>query len=239
MNQSGLNLVTDKTVNQSIVESPFDYDRQSVLMIGSFLPEHKDRFFQPQALGCIEQVLQTTNVGTMALLTSYKDLDAVYDHIGDSLYHSKRPFFAQGKGGSRSSILDDFKKHKNGVLLGTSSFWEGVDIQGESLSLLILYKIPFQVPSEPLVEALIDKLERENKDSFMHFMLPNALLRLRQGFGRLIRSKTDRGVVLIMDSRVSKKRYGEYFKQILPGRCIELQNEQQLVSEIGRFFNKP
>jgi len=123
------------------------------------------------------------------------------------------------------------------VLLGTSSFWEGVDVQGDSLSLLILYKIPFQVPSEPIVEALIDKLERENKDSFMHLMLPNALLRLRQGFGRLIRSKTDRGIVLIMDSRVSRKKYGTYFKQILPGPCIELKDEQQLITEIGKFFN--
>jgi len=237
LSQSGLNLLSDKQLNLSIVESPFDYDRQSLLLIASFLPEHKDKFFQGQALGCLEQVLQTAEVGTMALFTSYKDLDAVYRHVGDSLYHAKRPLFAQGKGGSRSSMLGDFKRYKNAVLLGTSSFWEGVDVQGESLSLLILYKIPFQVPSEPVVEALIDKLERENKDSFMHFMLPNALLRIRQGFGRLIRSKTDRGIVLIMDSRVSKKRYGDYFKQILPGRCIELQNEQQLVSEVGRFFN--
>lgn len=237
LNQSGLNLVSDKAVNLSIVDSPFDYEKQSMLLIGSFLPEHKDRFFQNQALGCIQQVLDITNVGTMALFTSYRDLDAVYEHIGDKLYHTQRPFFAQGKGGSRRSILEDFKKSNNAVLLGVSSFWEGVDIQGESLSLLILYKIPFQVPSEPLVEALIDKLERENKDSFMHLMLPNALLRLRQGFGRLIRSKSDRGVVLIMDSRVSKKPYGEYFKQILPGKCIELRSEQELVSEIGKFFN--
>jgi ATP-dependent DNA helicase DinG len=237
MNQSGLNLVSSKPVRQSIVDSPFDYDKQSLLLIGSFLPEHKDKFFQNQALGCLEQVFKVANVGTMALFTSYRDLDVVYDHLGDGLYHSNRPFFAQGKGGSRSSILEDFKKSKNAVLLGTSSFWEGVDIQGESLSLLILYKIPFQVPSEPLVEALIDKLERENKDSFMHFMLPNALLRIRQGFGRLIRSKIDRGIVLIMDSRVSKKKYGEYFKQILPGRSIELRDEQQLISEVGRFFS--
>lgn len=237
MNQSGLNLVSSKPVRQSIVDSPFDYDKQSLLLISSFLPEHKDKFFQNQALGCLEQVFKVANVGTMALFTSYRDLDVVYDHLGDGLYHANRPFFAQGKGGSRSSILEDFKKSKNAVLLGTSSFWEGVDIQGESLSLLILYKIPFQVPSEPLVEALIDKLERENKDSFMHFMLPNALLRIRQGFGRLIRSKTDRGIVLIMDSRVSKKKYGEYFKQILPGRSIELRDEQQLISEVGRFFN--
>lgn len=238
LGQSGLSLVSDKEIKQSIVDSPFDYDQQSLLLISSFLPEPKDKFFQNQALGCMQQVLKTAEVGTMALFTSYRDLDLVYEHIGDDMYHAKRPFFAQGKAGSRRSILEDFKKSKNAVLLGTSSFWEGVDIQGDSLSLLILYKIPFQVPSEPLVEALIDKLEREDKDSFMHFMLPNALLRLRQGFGRLIRSKSDRGVVLIMDSRVTNKRYGEYFKQILPSRCVELRSEQQLISEIGRFFNK-
>lgn len=237
-NRSGLALVEDKNVRESIVESPFDYDKQSLLLISSFLPEHKDKFFQNQALGCLEQVVDVANVGTMALFTSYKDLDTVYEHLSDKLYHANRPFYAQGKGGSRSSILEDFKKSKNAVLLGTSSFWEGVDVVGDSLSLLILYKLPFQVPSDPLVEALIDKLEREEKDSFMHFMLPNALLRLRQGFGRLIRSKTDRGIVLIMDSRVSRKRYGQYFKQILPGRSLELRDEQQLVSEIGKFFNK-
>jgi len=236
--RSGLHLVQDKAVRESIVESPFDYDRQSMLLITSFLPEHKDKFFQNQALGCLEQVLEVADVGTMALFTSYRDLDAIYEHLSDKMYHANRPFFAQGKGGSRTSILDDFKRSKNAVLLGTSSFWEGVDVVGESLSLLILYKLPFQVPSEPLVEALIDKLESENKDSFMHYMLPNALLRLRQGFGRLIRSKTDRGVVLIMDSRVSNKAYGQYFKQILPGRSIELRDVQQLVSEIGKFFNR-
>ncbi|MDZ4183100.1 MAG: helicase C-terminal domain-containing protein, partial [Candidatus Cloacimonadaceae bacterium] len=141
--------------------------------------------------------------------------------------------------GSRSSILEEFKRHGNAVLLGTNSFWEGVDIQGESLSLLILFKIPFQVPSEPIVEAFIDKLERENKDSFMHYMLPNALLKLRQGFGRLIRSRSDRGIVLIMDSRVSNKRYGEYFKQVLPTACVETKDEMALISGITRFFNSP
>ncbi|MCB5267247.1 MAG: DNA polymerase III subunit epsilon, partial [Candidatus Cloacimonetes bacterium] len=155
----------------------------------------------------------------------------------DDLYHSDRRLFAQGKGGSRSSILEEFKRAKNAVLLGTSSFWEGVDVQGESLQLLIIYKIPFQVPSEPLVEAYIDKLEREQKDSFMHYMLPNALLRIRQGFGRLIRSKSDRGLVLILDSRVSKKYYGTFFKEILPGKHLDVSSDVQLLDEVTRFFN--
>jgi ATP-dependent DNA helicase DinG len=235
--QSGLSLVPPEKMDTSIVDSPFDYDAQSRLMVGSFLPEHKDRFFTNQALGCVEQLVTTTNVGTMILFTSYRDLNNVYDHLSDTLYHNKRPFFAQGKTNSRTSMLEEFKRHNNAVLLGTNSFWEGVDIQGESLSLLILFKLPFQVPSEPVVEALIEKLDRENKDSFMHYMLPNALLKLRQGFGRLIRSKTDRGIVLIMDSRVSNKRYGEYFKQVLPTKCLEMRSELELLSEVSRFFN--
>ncbi len=235
--QSGLGLVPPERITASVVDSPFDYATQSSLMVGSFLPEHKDRFFLNQALACVEQIVTATNVGTMILFTSYRDLNSVYDHLSELLYHRKRPFFAQGKAISRSSLLEEFKRHKNGVLLGTNSFWEGVDIQGESLSLLILFKLPFQVPSEPLVEALIEKLDRENKDSFMHFMLPNALLKLRQGFGRLIRSKSDRGVVLIMDSRVSNKKYGEYFKQVLPAKCLEMRSELELMSGITRFFN--
>nr|MDK2851467.1 ATP-dependent helicase DinG [Candidatus Cloacimonadota bacterium] len=238
MGQSGLNLMNENEVVQRIVDSPFDYDKQSKLLITSFLPEPKDHFFQNQAISCLKQIFATTDVGTMALFTAYRDLDYVYEQVSDDLFHAQRPFFVQGKGGSRSSILDEFKKVNNAVLLGTSSFWEGVDVQGDSLSLLILYKIPFQVPSEPLVEAYIDKLNREQKDSFMHYMLPNALLRIRQGFGRLIRSKTDRGIVLIMDSRVSRKRYGSYFKQILPGKHIELRDEIQMINEITRFFSQ-
>lgn len=235
--QSGLGLIPPEKIVEHIVESPFDYDQQSKLMITSFLPEHKDRFFQNQALGCIKEILNATDVGTMILFTAYKDLNVVYEHVGDSLYHQNRPFYAQGKAGSRTSILDEFKSHRNAVLLGTSSFWEGVDVQGESLSLLILFKLPFLVPSEPIVEAFIDKLERENRDSFMHYMLPNALLRLRQGFGRLIRSKSDRGVVLIMDSRVSNKAYGDYFKKVLPTQCMELRSELDVINEIARFFH--
>jgi len=237
-NQSGLHLLESDKIDTRIVASPFDYDSQSKLMVSSFLPEHKDKFFLNQALGCVEQILASTDVGTMMLFTSYRDLNSVYDHIGDSLYHRGRPFFAQGKIGSRSTILEEFKNHTNAVLLGTSSFWEGVDVQGDSLSLLILFKLPFLVPSEPIVEAYIDKLERDGKDSFMHYMLPNALLRLRQGFGRLIRSKTDRGIVLIMDSRVSTKRYGSFFKEVLPTHCLELRGELELINEVTGFFNR-
>jgi ATP-dependent DNA helicase DinG len=238
LNQSGLNMLDEKKVNEVVVESPFDYSQQSRLLITSFLPEPADRFFLPQALETIDHTLQYTPVGTLVLFTSYKDLDAAYDKLNDHLYQQNRPLFAQGKMSNRSSLLEEFKKHSNSVLLGTNSFWEGIDVQGESLSLLILFKLPFQVPSEPIVEAYIDKLTKEKKDSFMHYLLPNALLRLRQGFGRLIRSKTDKGVIIIIDPRVETKKYGHYFKDVLPATSQIVADPMHLQNTVIDFFKK-
>lgn len=236
--QSGLNLLDDKKLEQKVVESPFDYAKQSKLLITGFLPPPADKYFLPQALELIDNTLKYSPVGTLALFTSYKDLDAAYNKLNDHLYQQNRPLFAQGKFSSRSTILDEFKKYKNSVLLGTNSFWEGIDVQGESLSLLILFKLPFQVPSDPIVEAYIDKLTKENKDSFMHYLLPNALLRLRQGFGRLIRSKTDTGVVIILDPRVQTKYYGHYFKDVLPAASQVMSDPLELQNTISDFYKK-
>lgn len=238
LQQSGLSLVQEKQVKEKVVESPFDYASQSRLLVAGFLPEPSDKYFQLQALDLMELIFESSPVGTLTLFTSYKDLDAAYNKLNEKLYQKNRPLFAQGKWGSRSALLDEFKKHNNAVLLGTSSFWEGIDVQGESLSLLILFKLPFQVPSEPIVEAYIDKLEKNNKDSFMHYILPNALLRLRQGFGRLIRSKTDTGVVIIIDPRVTTKRYGHFFQEVLPASCIIMNDPMQMQSSISDFFRK-
>jgi predicted DnaQ family exonuclease/DinG family helicase len=238
MNQSGLTLVTDKQIKEKVVESPFDYARQSRLMVAGFLPEPNDKYFLPQALDLIEMVCERAPVGTLTLFTSYKDLDAAYNKLNEKLYQNDRPLFAQGKWSSRTALLDEFRKHNNAVLLGTSSFWEGIDVQGESLSLLILFKLPFQVPTEPTVEAYIEKLEKEQKDSFMHYILPNALLRLRQGFGRLIRSKTDTGIVIIIDPRVTTKRYGHYFQEVLPATSIIMKDPLQMQSTVIEFFKQ-
>jgi ATP-dependent DNA helicase DinG len=236
LHQSGLTLVENKQVIEKVVESPFDYANQSRLLVAGFLPEPSDKYFQPQALDLMELIFEGSPVGTLTLFTSYKDLDAAYNKLNDKLYQRNRPLFAQGKWSSRTALLDEFRKHNNAVLLGTNSFWEGIDVQGESLSLLILFKLPFQVPTEPLVEAYIDKLEKSNKDSFMHYILPNALLRLRQGFGRLIRSKTDTGVVIIIDPRVTTKRYGHFFQEVLPASCIIMDDPLQMQSSISDFF---
>ncbi len=232
----GISLVETRDIRELVVPSPFDYEKQTEVCVAGFLPEHTDRFFGNQATTLIKETLLASRVGSMVLFTSYKDLNQMYENLGEVMYQNNVVMFAQGKGLNRSAMLDQFREHGNAVLLGTSSFWEGVDVQGKSLSLLILYKLPFQVPSEPIVEAYIEKLKDDGKDSFMHYMLPNALLKYRQGFGRLIRHKTDRGVVLILDTRVETKYYGKFFKQITPTRLRNASNPVELVDMVAGWF---
>ena len=229
MNRMGLNSLPQNEVETLIVPSPFDYDRQTSIVLSDFLPSPKDRFFKIQAFQILKDILLNIRVGTMVLFTSYSDLNKFYEEIQEVFYQKDIRLLAQGKGSSRSVILNEFRENGKAVLLGTSSFWEGVDVQGSSLELLIMFKLPFQVPSDPIVEAYQEKLEAENKHSFMNYMLPNALLKYRQGFGRLIRSKKDKGVFWILDNRISNKQYGKYFMQILPTKT-------QLSSNINNNF---
>jgi predicted DnaQ family exonuclease/DinG family helicase len=223
-------------VVEAVYPSPFDYPRQSLVIGTSFLPEPNDPFFQGQIGKLIREVIETTRVGTLALFTSYKDLNAVYEAVADPFFAQNINLLAQGKGLSRSVLLNEFRGFGSSVLFGTSSFWEGIDVQGDSLSLLIVTKLPFQVPSEPVVEAYLDKLKAEGKDSFMHYTLPNALLKFRQGFGRLIRSRSDSGVVLVLDNRVFTKYYGKYFQEILPTRIISTANPVELTGRVAKWF---
>jgi ATP-dependent DNA helicase DinG len=236
--QMGLNLIESKIVRERVVPSPFEFEKQSALLTTGFLPDPNDMYFSNQSIDVLRRVLEASNVGSMVLFTSYRDLNLVYDALEKEMFEKDILLLAQGKGASRSAILNEFREHGSGVLLGTNSFWEGIDVQGESLSLLIIYKLPFQVPTEPIVEAYIEKIEREGKNSFMNYILPNALLKLRQGFGRLIRSKTDRGIVLILDNRVVTKQYGVYFKEVLPTKCHEITNILELENAVIKFFRK-
>ncbi|HCK61478.1 MAG TPA: helicase, partial [Gemmatimonadetes bacterium] len=125
------------------------------------------------------------------------------------------PIFVQGEEG-RHRLLERFIDSGRGILLGTSSFWEGVDVPGDPLRGLLLHKLPFRVPTEPITAARMEAIERQGRDPFAHFMLPHAALRLKQGFGRLIRARTDRGAVLILDDRIVRRRYGRYLQDSLP-----------------------
>ncbi|MDO9577483.1 MAG: helicase C-terminal domain-containing protein [Candidatus Cloacimonadales bacterium] len=237
-NRMGLDLLEEGFVQELVVQSPFDYHKQSMVLVAGFLPDPKDRFFKAQSLEVIRQSVEISQAGTMVLFTAYKNLNEAYDEFGDEFYAKDILLLTQGKGMGRSAMLKEFRKQRNSVLLGTNSFWEGVDVPGESLELLILHKLPFLVPSEPIVEAYLEKLDEEGKDSFMHYMLPNALLKYRQGFGRLIRHKTDRGVVLVLDNRVLTKRYGQFFIDTVPARTIITKSDLEIYDFLAKWFHK-
>jgi ATP-dependent DNA helicase DinG len=122
----------------------------------------------------------------------------------------------QGKGGGKSRLLEQFKMTPNAVLFATASFWQGVDVKGDALSAVIIDKLPFQVPSDPLVAARSARIQREGGNPFSEYQVPNAILRLKQGFGRLLRSTTDRGILAVLDNRLSTKSYGRLFMDSLP-----------------------
>ena len=235
-NRMGLNLLEEGFVRELVVQSPFDYQKQTMVLVAGFLPDPKDKFFSSQSIEIIRNAVEITKAGTMVLYTSYKNLNEAYDTLNDEMYSKDILLLTQGKGLGRSAMLKEFQKNRNSVLFGTNSFWEGVDVPGESLQLLILYKLPFMVPSEPIVEAYLEKLEAEGKNSFMHYILPNALLKYRQGFGRLIRHKTDRGVVLVLDNRILTKRYGQYFKDTVPARTFIPQSDIEVYDHLSKWF---
>ncbi len=234
----GLDLLEDGFVQELVVKSPFDYQKQAEVIVAGFLPDPKDRFFTAQSIEIIKHAVELSQAGTMALFTSYKNLNEAYDSLNEYFDQKNITLHTQGKGISRNVMLKEFRKHRKSVLFGTNSFWEGVDVPGESLELLILFKLPFMVPSEPIVEAFLEKLETEGKNSFMHYMLPNAILKYRQGFGRLIRHKTDRGIVLVLDNRIKTKRYGKYFIETIPAKTIIPQSSIEIEDYISQFFKK-
>lgn len=209
-------------------DSPFNYQKQARLYIPLNGPEpiaSKSREFD---LFTAEQVLLLTGLSqgrAFVLFTSYKSMDAVYDLCSEDLKVAGLTVLRQGEY-RREEIIKRFRESGNGVLFAVSSFWEGVDIQGDDLSLVILVKLPFAVPTEPVLQARMEALQRQGQDPFNNFSLPMASLRLKQGFGRLIRSKTDRGVIAILDKRIKTKYYGHRFLKDLPPAPIIEKPEQ-------------
>jgi ATP-dependent DNA helicase DinG len=235
---TGLDMVKENKLMEFIASSPFNYPKQMKILIPDFLPKPQDRFFSSQAISLIRETISAHNRGTLVLFTAYKDLDAAFSALTDSTSEQGITLLAQGKTGSRTSILDVFREDEDSVLLGTRSFWEGIDVQGKSLEILIMYRLPFLVPTEPLVEAYMDKLRKEGKNSFLYYLLPISLLHFKQGFGRLIRNKTDKGVVIILDSRIFKKDYGKYFIKVMPVIPVKVTTGIELTDYITAWFDK-
>jgi ATP-dependent DNA helicase DinG len=202
-------------------------------------PGVKEKDFTQHFTNMVAELVLASQGRAMVLYTSYAALEASARNLRKMLAPEGIQVLVQGEGESRESLLNRLKEGGRSVLLGTSSFWEGVDVRGEALSLLIIAKLPFAVFTDPIVQGRCDLLELEGKDSFLHFSVPNAILRLRQGFGRLIRSKSDRGVVVLADKRVLTKRYGPAFLRALPAQAKTITSQDALTSAVRDFLANP
>ena len=170
------------------------------------------------------------------LFTSYSTLNEVYRDVQNDMKLAQMPLLAQGLDGGRHAIISRFKREKPAFLFGTDSFWEGVDIPGDALELVAITKLPFDVPTDPVFQAKSEMIEARGGNSFYELSIPEAVIRFRQGFGRLIRNRQDFGAVLILDNRVSTKSYGRMFLNSLPVTAKSFANADEMWLQLERWF---
>jgi ATP-dependent DNA helicase DinG len=224
--RTGLDRIIDKTVKTDYFPSPFYYEDQvTYLQYGNRKSITTDSV---SIAKIIESVSQKYNQRIMVLFTARKTLTGVYNELKNSSAGRNIPIFAQIFNSSRQSLIDGMKRTPNGVLLGTSAFWEGVDLPGDLLQILIITKLPFDVPTEPTIKAYSEMLEMSGDNSFINFAVPESVIRFRQGFGRLIRTMTDEGIFIVLDDRIVTKRYGTNFSEAIPVQMEVFTNINEL-----------
>ncbi len=207
--------------------SPFDYEKQVTMYIEADLPEPNQKEFQAEAIDVIKKYLRLTSGKAFVLFTSYSMLNSMADELSDWLAQNGISLLQQGTGTDRTTLLDTFKTDTSSVLFGTDSFWQGVDVPGEALSNVIIVRLPFAVPNHPLIQSRIEKIRQQGHNPFFQYQLPSAIIKFKQGFGRLIRSKTDRGIVVILDSRIIRKTYGKQFLSAVPKCDLKIITRQK------------
>ncbi|MGI8423186.1 MAG: ATP-dependent DNA helicase [Chloroflexota bacterium] len=223
----------DDTTFTLAVPSPFDFPNQALLCVPGDLPDPTSRAFADASVEALESICQATGGRTLVLFTSHSALRAAHQYLTPRLRHLL--VLGQGVDGPRQQLLDRFRETPNAVLLGTSSFWEGIDVVGDALSCLVIVKLPFTVPTDPVFAARSELLD----DPFGSYAVPQAALKLKQGFGRLIRSTGDRGVVTILDSRLWTKRYGDTLLRSLPDATRRKCSWQELGGLISDWLARP
>lgn len=213
-------------------DSPFNYAEQALFYVPAGLPEPHHRAYIDKVVQAALPVLKASHGRAFFLCTSLRAMQQVYDQltIAFDAERIEYPLLVQGEG-SRSTMLKRFRQLKNAVLIGSHSFWEGIDVRGESLSLVIIDKLPFAPPDDPVLSARIDKINRDGGNAFMEYQLPHAVINLKQGAGRLIRDETDRGVLMVCDPRLTAKPYGRRIWQSLP----PMKRTRQL-NDVEHFF---
>jgi DNA polymerase-3 subunit epsilon/ATP-dependent DNA helicase DinG len=223
-------------VQELVVGSPFDYANSTLLYLSTDMPEPQLRLdYQKGVERGLIDLCTATRGRALVLFTSYAQLRTTANAIRGPLAKIGIDLYDQTNGSSRSALLDNFKAAEAGVLLGTKSFWEGVDIPGDTLSSLVITRLPFDVPDDPIVAARSETFEKP----FEQYSLPEAVLKFRQGFGRLIRTQTDRGVVAVFDRRILSKSYGRIFLESLPGCTVKRGPLAQIGVEARAWLDRP
>ncbi|MGB9337869.1 MAG: ATP-dependent DNA helicase, partial [Polyangiales bacterium] len=222
----------ENEVSEELVESPFRYEEQAALYAPTHLPDPRASDFPDAAVKEILELIRLSEGGAFVLSTSLRMMRILSERVGEQLDYE---WFVQGDA-PKQTLLDRFRDQGNAVLFATASFWEGVDVPGSALRLVVIDKLPFDVPSDPVVAARCERLEEAGESAFMRYLVPAAALSLKQGFGRLIRTRQDRGVVAILDSRIRRKGYGKVFlKSLPPARvCDSLDEVKELLISAGQ-----
>ena len=214
---------------EHVFPSHFDFKRQALLYTPPQMPDPRDSGFGRRAADEVVEILKATRGRAFVLFTSYQQMRDIHERVRPRL---RFPLLIQGQA-PRTALLERFRSTPHAVLFATSSFWQGVDVQGEQLSAVIIDRLPFAVPSDPVVAARIQQLNEEGGNAFIEYQVPEAVIALKQGFGRLIRSTNDRGVLAILDPRLTRKQYGQQFFQSLPdyGRTSQMEEVRRFMGE--------
>ena len=222
--------------DERIVPSPFDFSSQVRIAVPLDLPGPNESRFQEEVDDFLSRALVLSGGRAFVLYTAYRMLNTSFQNLEEPLKAAGILALKQGDG-SRSQLLDTFRRDISSVLFGTDSFWEGVDVEGSALEVVVIIKLPFRVPTEPIVEARVEDIERKGGNAFYEYTVPQAIIRFKQGFGRLIRRRTDRGLVLILDKRVHSKSYGRLFLNSLPSCNSTIGDRNQVLGVIREFFS--
>ena len=233
--RTGISLLPRVRLTELLLASPFDYQHQAFVGIPADLPEPTAPGFESGVARCLRQALAISQGRAFVLFTSYDLLIRLFNQLAPHLEHMGLAPMRQGET-NRHLLLSRFKKTPGAVLFGTDSFWEGVDVQGRALELVVITRLPFRVPTEPILEARAEHISAQGGDPFMEYTVPQAVIKFKQGFGRLIRSKEDRGGVLILDSRVLSRPYGRMFLSSLPDAQLLKGEEAAVLAGLKAFF---